>query len=292
MRKKNTILNFEGLYGDDFGRYSSEYIFLEMIATRSQIFDWIIKPHIHSQLFQVFIVINGSVVFEDIAQKHQINSPCIFFIPPTHLHGLAYTPNVEGYILTTSAKIMEDIFKNSSMMTLALDKVHIFNLSEEKDKFEEIKNALLQLEKELFNGQLERQLMLKAHLTQFFILIYRLVRYEKQYSNEERSMIYFRKFMKSIKSSDYNKTIPQYASELNITVVHLNRICQAIAEKSAIDLIQQNIIDDAKKYLLHTSYSVSEIAYQLKFEYPNYFARLFKKHTGLTPQQYRKADRM
>jgi AraC family transcriptional regulator, transcriptional activator of pobA len=61
MKKKNDILNFEGLYGDDSGKYSSEYIFLEMIATRSQSFDWNIKPHIHSQLFQVFIVRKGTL---------------------------------------------------------------------------------------------------------------------------------------------------------------------------------------------------------------------------------------
>jgi AraC family transcriptional activator of pobA len=71
----------------------------------------------------------------------------------------------------------------------------------------------------------------------------------------------------------------------------LNRICKAVAGKSAIELVHQNIISEAQKYLLHTSYSVSEIAYLLKFEYPNYFAKLFKKYVGMSPIEFRRLDR-
>lgn len=62
--------------------------------------------------------------------------------------------------------------------------------------------------------------------------------------------------------------------------MHLNRICQAVVGKPALQLVQEQQVQEAQKYLRYTSYSVSEIAYLLKFEYPNYFARLFKKHTG------------
>ena len=51
--------------------------------------------------------------------------------------------------------------------------------------------------------------------------------------------------------------------------------------------MQEHLLDEARKYLTYTSYSVSEIAYLLKFEYPNYFARFFKKHTGLSPTEFR-----
>jgi len=104
-------------------------------------------------------------------------------------------------------------------------------------------------------------------------------------------MNYFRRFQQSIKQSEYPKSIPVFADELNITPVHLNRICKAVSGKSAIELVHQNLINEAQKYLLHTSYSVSEISYLLKFEYPNYFAKLFKKYVGMSPNEYRKHDR-
>ena len=69
--------------------------------------------------------------------------------------------------------------------------------------------------------------------------------------------------------------------------MHLNRICQAIAGKSASQLVQEHVLDEARKYLTYTTYSVSEIAYLLHFEYPNYFAKFFRKHTGLSPTEFR-----
>ena len=114
MVSQKNIINYEGLYGDVNGQYSAEYIFLELIATRSQTSYWNIKPHIHSSLFQVFIIQTGQVNIQENAQTHQVKAPCIFLVHPTYLHGLTYTPDVKGYILTVSTSIMEDIFKTFS----------------------------------------------------------------------------------------------------------------------------------------------------------------------------------
>jgi AraC family transcriptional regulator, transcriptional activator of pobA len=85
-----------------------------------------------------------------------------------------------------------------------------------------------------------------------------------------------------------SKSIEEYAKELNITAVHLNRICQSIVQKSALQIVQDYLINEAKKYLLNTSYSVSEVSYFLNFKDPAYFTRLFKKQTGVSPSDFRK----
>lgn len=290
MKQDRSILNFDGLYGDDYGRYSSEYIFLELIATRSQLFNWSIKPHIHTQLFQVFIVKKGSLLFQEATQEHQLQAPCIVLIPPTKLHGLVYKPDVEGQILTLSESIIEDIFKTSSSIWKTFEDIRILSHFEE-NSFDNIQQTLVNIESELFGENPERFLMLRALLTEFFICLHRLTKQEEVQQNDSLMMTHFRKFQQLIKQAENNKSIPEFADELNITPVHLNRICNAVAGKSAIELVHQNLISEAQKYLLHTSYSVSEIAYLLKFEYPNYFAKLFKKHTGLSPLEFRRQDR-
>jgi len=55
-------------------------------------------------------------------------------------------------------------------------------------------------------------------------------------------------------------------------------------------MVQEHLIQQAQKYLIHTTYTVSEISYLLKFEYPNYFAKLFRKHTGVAPKTYREQN--
>ena len=51
--------------------------------------------------------------------------------------------------------------------------------------------------------------------------------------------------------------------------------------------IHSYIIEEAKTILLSSNYTISEIAYNLGFEYPQYFSKLFKQKTGLSPFEYR-----
>jgi AraC family transcriptional regulator, transcriptional activator of pobA len=101
-------------------------------------------------------------------------------------------------------------------------------------------------------------------------------------------LTYFQEFQKNIKRSfSASKTVTEYAKELNITTVHLNRICQAVAQKSALQVAHEHIISEAKKYLLHTSYTITELCYMLHFNDPAYFSRLFKKEVGVSPKAFR-----
>ncbi len=58
--------------------------------------------------------------------------------------------------------------------------------------------------------------------------------------------------------------------------------------KTAQEYIQNKVIDLAKELILGTDKTVTEIAYTLGFQYSQHFNRTFKKHTGVTPSEYRK----
>lgn len=79
----------------------------------------------------------------------------------------------------------------------------------------------------------------------------------------------------------------QYAEALSITVAHLN---ETVKEGSGCPVsihIQQRSILEAKRLLYFTGLSVKEIAYEVGYNDPVYFSRLFKKTTILTPLQFR-----
>ncbi|USD67608.1 AraC family transcriptional regulator [Vibrio sp. SCSIO 43136] len=82
-------------------------------------------------------------------------------------------------------------------------------------------------------------------------------------------------------------SITAIAEQMNVTQRYLTDALKAETGKSAKEWIQLLIIDEAKERLLDPDLSVSTIAYQLGFEYPQYFARLFKNKVGVTPTQYR-----
>jgi AraC family transcriptional activator of pobA len=83
------------------------------------------------------------------------------------------------------------------------------------------------------------------------------------------------------------KTAAQYAENLSVHVNHLNNAVKEVTGKTTTELITNRIIEEAKALLKHTTWSVSEIAFSLGFEYPTYFNNLFKKQTGMTPRAIR-----
>lgn len=58
-------------------------------------------------------------------------------------------------------------------------------------------------------------------------------------------------------------------------------------KETAQEYMQAKVIDVAKEKIFHHSKSISEIAYELGFKYPQYFARLFKQRVGQSPNEFR-----
>jgi len=72
--------------------------------------------------------------------------------------------------------------------------------------------------------------------------------------------------------------------------LQINRRRQQVhhTERTAIEIIHDHIIERAKELLRNNHYNMSQIAYELGFEYPNNFSKFFKNHTELTPSEFRK----
>jgi AraC-like DNA-binding protein len=82
-------------------------------------------------------------------------------------------------------------------------------------------------------------------------------------------------------------TVKYLADAVNLSPGYLGDLLKKETGLNAQEHIHQYIIEEAKNILLNSSQSISEIAFQLGFEYPQYFSRLFKQKTGTTPLEYR-----
>lgn len=83
-------------------------------------------------------------------------------------------------------------------------------------------------------------------------------------------------------------TVNALASQLNLSPRYLSDMLKQETGKTAIELIHIYLVNEAKNRLMGDDQSVSEIAYQLGFENLPYFSRLFKKETGISPNQFKK----
>jgi AraC family transcriptional activator of pobA len=84
-------------------------------------------------------------------------------------------------------------------------------------------------------------------------------------------------------------TVQYLANQLNISPKYLSRLLKSLTGQSTQQHIHEKLIDKAKEILTTTDLTVSEIAYQLGFEYPQSFSKLFKSKTNLTPIKYRQS---
>lgn len=82
-------------------------------------------------------------------------------------------------------------------------------------------------------------------------------------------------------------TVKYCAGELCLSPNYFGDLIKKETGKTALECIQDKIISIAKEQLLIPSHSVSQIAYGLGFQYPQHFTRVFKKSTGMTPNEYR-----
>ena len=77
------------------------------------------------------------------------------------------------------------------------------------------------------------------------------------------------------------------ADELNLSPNYFGDLVKKETGKTAQEYIQSKLIDIAKEKIFDTNKTVSQIAYELGFKYPQHFARLFKQRVGSTPLEFR-----
>jgi AraC-like DNA-binding protein len=82
-------------------------------------------------------------------------------------------------------------------------------------------------------------------------------------------------------------TVNYMASRFNLSSKYLSDLLKQETGKTAIELIHLHVISEAKNMLIEGGRSISEISYQLGFENPPYFSRLFKKEVGLSPKEFK-----
>ena len=245
--------------------------------------------HLHTQLCQVFLIESGEVILKRQGQPTNLPVPCLLLIPENTLHGFSYPASSSGRVLTLSVSFVDALFRESPDVLRLFSDIQIIPAHSQEGLFQKIGSRIASIHQELFEEFPERNRALQAHLSLLIIELYRLLGQpaEPQKTND-RSLGYFTDFQRLIKQNHLAKwPLSQYAGQLNITPIHLNRICQAVAGKSASQVLQDYVMTVAKRYLKHTSYSVSEIAYLLNFEHASYFARLFRKNAGISPRDFR-----
>lgn len=256
------------------------------------IHNFIEEAHRHDSYLMVFFT-NGFGTHEIDFDKFEIKKGSLFVLQPGQMHHWSLSEDIEGFVIIFSQELYNLYFGQKKINDYSFYN-SILNRPEMIFEEKEISKILpyfdLLIQENLQNNKLQLDKMLNL-LDCIHIEVAR--KYNETYSHQTHSYnIKISAF--EILLEEYFKTqkLPSfYAEKLNITLKHLNRICNEILQKTATEVIMDRVILEIKRMLIDKQLAVNEIAYAVGYEDYSYFSRIFKKHTGFSPTEFRNTVR-
>lgn len=246
------------------------------------------EPHRHSSYVLVFFT-KGSGTHEIDFDVFTIQPGSMFFLQPGQMHHWNLSDDVEGFVIFYSQEMYNLYFGQKTISdypfysSVENKPEMVFNVSESKAILPYFESLIVETQTNL----LLKQDKIMNLLDIIHIEIAR--KYSETYFHEAHSYnVKIKNFEVLLEQNFKIEKAPSfYASQLAITLKHLNRICNEMLQKTTTEVITDRIILEAKRMLMDKKFTVNEIATELGFDDYSYFTRLFKKHTRMTPSTFR-----
>ena len=244
--------------------------------------------HKHDFYF-ILAVKTGQGIHEIDFVRYDVHNNALFILRPGQVHQLRLAADCTGYLLEFDTSFYQP---NNAKEEQRWKKSTSRNYCEvEESRFEKLLSFLSIIFTEYASKQEGYYEAIKSSLDLFFIEFVRQSPSPNQVLpgtnnyTQERYEELLRLLEEKITTV---KSVSQYADLLNLSVYQLNAITKASVGKTTADLINGQIILEAKRYLLATPNQIKDIAWHLGYEDTSYFIRFFKKHTGQSPDAFRK----
>jgi len=285
------------LYGEDARGAGPELepLHLEFIHTRSRRHDWTIQPHTHAGLVQILVLLEGSVEARLDDETRKLPAGTVLTIPPGLVHGFHFQPDSQGFVLTlTEAHLLAaPLASLRGALPGVLLRPVLIELEEAAER-DRVAALLAQLLAEFEGSRSGRALLLEWLAWSVLAVLLRQPGMSREAGDAAgRSPALLARYQGLI-DAHYREhwALARYAAALHVTESRLNRLCRSLAGCSAHQLIQRRLLLEAKRRLTYVVVPVSLLAEELGFEDPAYFCRFFRRHTGVSPSEYRKAVSM
>lgn len=214
----------------------------------------------------------------------------IFFNSPEMVvnEGWDVEPTYEGMYLQLSKKIIEE---NRFLFKSYLDYGQHEALYLTNEEVQEI-NDVFKLMMKYYKSETRNSTVLLSYVNVLVSLVEAF--YKRQFSTDPKQYNYivsdFQQSLVDYYAQPVNQlpSVQYFADKLGLTANYLGDIMKHFTQKSALENIHDFVIKRAKALLVENQkLNTAEVAYELGFEYPNYFSKFFKKMVGSTPKEYR-----
>lgn len=280
------------LYGEHADDHVFDFVHIETIASRSRRHGWQIAPHRHRHLGQILFIGAGRGDMTCEESRLSFAAPVLIFVPPLTVHGFRFEVGTRGHVLSYSRDVVAAPHAAGESLAgrLAEGYRRILVPFGPQDDLSRLTDLFALLAEEHELGRDGHRLAMRACLTLLVVEAGRLAtsRWRHDGVTLRRGDTTVDR-LRDLVETDFRRTrrLADYARALGLTADRLNDHCKRVAGVTAGHLVRQRVVTEAKRQLMFTDQSISEIAYDLGFNDPTHFTRFFRRYTGLTPHAFR-----
>ena len=243
-------------------------------------------PHRHD-FYHLVVVISGRGRHEIDFQAYRVGPYQSFFMKPGQVHSWQMHPNTKGFVVEFGAAALFEQSADHLPDHIDLSEV----TSSRRDWFFGLLELMLN---EYENHGTDFEKSLRHFLVPVLVELSRAAQNNKGKGSKVKlaSDPLVAKFAELVEQNFRTEHgVTFYARHLKTTPKAITMRVTRSLGKSARAVIQERFLLESKRLLAYSDLSISQIAYELGFEDPNYFARFVKKATGLSPGAFRQKAR-
>lgn len=240
------------------------------------------SPHKHNNYFEIIYLTKGQGSHTIDTKEYEIKTPVIFTIRKEQVHFWDIKTEPKGFVLIIKKTFIENCFDKDIKRLISKLSAQTCLFPKDNTAIDIFKLLLNEHQKKKVSNRPIIDGLLKA-------LLAKLLESATITPSKNGSRTIFQKFIDLLsKEGELTNKVSHYARLLNTTPQNLNAICRKETQHSATEILSEHIVNEAKRLLLYTDFTVSEISSKLDFKDNSHFSKYFKRHVGNTPISFRK----
>lgn len=286
------LVPLHSLYGEKSGA-TVDFIHIEPLRDRSELFGWSIDAHTHAGLHQVVLLFAGSVEVRLDEATRAIAAPAVIAIPANMVHSFEYQPNSSGFMLTIADGQLDGTPLGGWLRSRLFVKSVTLSLGAGDSLAERLRLLAAEIMSEQTAIQVARVATMDWLTRTLLVMIARESDRFHQFLPEYQGSDLFGDFRSAVEAHYTDHwSVRRYAQQLHVSESSLNRLCRTVAGTTAFEVVNGRLEIEARRRLTYATVPVHRIAGDLGFSDPSYFARFFKRRTGMSPREFRKRHRL
>lgn len=263
----------------------------EAIAVRGRLHQWDIPAHRHPGLHQFQLLERGAATATLDGLQLRLRAPAALMLAAGTVHAFRYDPDSAGHQVTVPSALLQQALAGTPALAQRLAASLVLDRDSLGSEVSELVDLFLQITHEFHLARPGRSAALQSQA--LLLALWFLRRGADGLDDAERSAwrdTLVQRFRALLELHlRRHPPLSFYAGQLQVSVDHLSRACRAVAGQSALDLVHERLLLEARRLLAYTTLGVAEVAQDLGYGDPAYFSRFFARHAGRSPSAFRAA---